>query len=186
MWDHEAAESTFPNNGVHVLLYMWWPQTQLSSWNSSMTSTSVFALQSNHVRTSAVRTHDDVIKNCMHECQSPNLNSANIYFWPLGGHFAKYNSCQIFRLHGNLLSNSSICCVQYFPHMSTASDKRWGRNVCVYVINEWLPTMATQSFYALSTQCAYYLQATSACCGLHCCFSHYMNRSHPQIVVSLK
>ena len=44
----------FPNNGVHVILYMWWPRTQLCSWNSSMTSTSVFALQSNHVRTSAV------------------------------------------------------------------------------------------------------------------------------------
>ena len=33
--------------------------------------------------------HDDVIKICMRDCQSPNLNSANIYFWPLGGHFAR-------------------------------------------------------------------------------------------------
>ena len=46
--------------------------------------------------------HDDVIKIHMRDCQSPNLNSANIYFWPLGGHYAKYNSCQIFRLHGML------------------------------------------------------------------------------------
>ena len=36
-------------------LYMWWPRTQLCSWKSSMTSTSVFALQLNHVQTSAVR-----------------------------------------------------------------------------------------------------------------------------------
>ena len=41
--------------------------------------------------------HDDVIKIC----HSPiaKFNSANIYFWPLGGHFTKYNSCQIFRLY---------------------------------------------------------------------------------------
>ena len=44
--------------------------------------------------------HDDIIKICMCDCQLPNLNSANIYFWPLGGHFAKYNSRQIFWLYG--------------------------------------------------------------------------------------
>ena len=44
--------------------------------------------------------HDDIIKICMHDCQSPNLDSANTYFWLLVGHFAKYNSRQIFRLYG--------------------------------------------------------------------------------------
>ena len=47
---------------------------------------------------------DGVIKICTRNCQSPNLNSANIYFWPLGGHFAKYNSSQIFRLYGMYLA----------------------------------------------------------------------------------
>ena len=36
----------------------------------------------------------------MRDCKSPNLNSANINFWPLGGHFAKNNSRQIFCLYG--------------------------------------------------------------------------------------
>ena len=40
----------------------------------------------------------------MRDCQSPNLNSANINFWPPGGHFAKYNSRQIFRLYGILFT----------------------------------------------------------------------------------
>ena len=72
-------------------------------------------------------------------------------------------------------------------HISTASDKRWGRNVCAYVINDCL-TMAIQSLYALSTQRAHYLHATSSCCGFHCCFSHHisLNRPCPQIVVALE
>ena len=37
----------------------------------------------------------------MRDCQSPNLNSANINFWPPGDHFAKYNSRQIFRLYSS-------------------------------------------------------------------------------------
>ena len=49
--------------------------------------------------------HDDIIKICMRDCQSPNLNSANIYFWPLGDHFAKYNSRQVFRLYGIFTDN---------------------------------------------------------------------------------
>ena len=45
--------------------------------------------------------HDDVIKICMRDCQSPTLNSANIYLRPLGGHFAKYISHQIFWLYSS-------------------------------------------------------------------------------------
>ena len=55
------------------------------------------------MRTS-VRMHNDVIKIYTRNCQSPNSNSASIYFWPLGGHFTKYNSRQIFQLYGTCIN----------------------------------------------------------------------------------
>ena len=71
-----------------------------AKWNSSMTSTLVFHCMK----------HDDVIKirmwyAHMHDCQSSNLNSTNIYFWAAWRPFRQYNSRQIFRLYGIWLQN---------------------------------------------------------------------------------
>ena len=82
----------------------------------------------------------------MHECQSPNLNSANIIFWLLGGHFTKYNSRQIFWLYGMWLYYKSLM----FQWYSSVSKHKfsWGSWVsfldcsvlCLYLSGEAPPT----------------------------------------------
>ena len=116
----------FPQNRVDVLLYMWWPWVETLPW-LQLASVKPRA----DFRTNARWRNKIYTRNC----QSPNLNSANIYFWPLGGHFAKYNSRQIFRLYGICsCSKNHLCsCIHNcIMCMHIKSKTRW---VCWQILS---------------------------------------------------